>query len=209
MPEGDTIFRTARNLGRALTGKLITGFRSTFPLLTRFNDDTPLIGQTVDRIEARGKWLLIHFSGGGILTTHLLMNGRWHIYRHGERWQAPRFNMRIMIENSEYQAVGFRVPVARMHTAQSLARDPRISLVENDVLGAQFDADAALERMMARGDEAVADVLLSQSVLAGQPAVYVTVSVEGAGHGSASQTVILQVLGPDTRTASAVVAVSC
>jgi formamidopyrimidine-DNA glycosylase len=112
MPEGDTIFRTARNLGRALTGKPVIGFRSTFPLLTRFNDDTPLVGQTVDQVEARGKWLLIHFSGGGILTSHLLMNGRWHIYRQGERWQAPRFHMRIVIENSEYQAVGFRVPVA-------------------------------------------------------------------------------------------------
>jgi hypothetical protein len=50
---------------------------------------------------------------------------------------------------------------------------------------------------------------LSQSVLSGQRAVYVTVAVNGAGQGSASQTVTLQVLGPDTRAASAVVAVSC
>ena len=49
MPEGDTIFRTARALGRALRGKPVTGFRSTYPLLTRFNDDTPLAGQIVDR----------------------------------------------------------------------------------------------------------------------------------------------------------------
>jgi len=87
MPEGDTVFRTARNLGRALVGKPVIGFRSTYPLLTRFNDDHPIAGQTVDCVEARGKWLLIYFSGGGILTSHLLMNGRWHIYRHGERWQ--------------------------------------------------------------------------------------------------------------------------
>jgi hypothetical protein len=50
---------------------------------------------------------------------------------------------------------------------------------------------------------------LSQSVIAGQRAVYVTVAIEGTGHGSASQNVTLQVLGPDRRTASAVVAVSC
>ena len=42
MPEGDTIFRTARSLGRALAGKPVTVFRSTYPLLTRFNDDTPV-----------------------------------------------------------------------------------------------------------------------------------------------------------------------
>ena len=112
MPEGDTIFRTARSLGRALGGKPVTVFRSTYPLLARFNDDTPLAGQTVERVEARGKWLLIHFSGGGTLATHMLMSGSWHIYRHGERWQQPRFNMRIVIENSDYIAVGFRVPVA-------------------------------------------------------------------------------------------------
>jgi endonuclease-8 len=167
MPEGDTIFRTARNLGRALAGKPITGFRSTFPLLTRFDDDTPLAGQIVDRVEARGKWLLISFSGGGILASHLLMNGRWHIYRHGERWQLPRFYMRIVIENIDYQAVGFRVPVAEMHTTRSLARNTRIPHVENDLLNAEFDADAALIRLMARPEEAIADALLDQEVLAG------------------------------------------
>ena len=167
MPEGDTIFRTARNLGRALAGNPVIGFRSTYPWLTRFNDDTPLVGQTVDRVEARGKWLLIYFSGGGILTSHLLMNGRWHIYRQGQRWLLPRFHMRIVIENSEYQAVGFRVPVARMHTAQSLARDLHVVPAENDLLSANFDAAAALERLLARGNEAVADALLDQSILAG------------------------------------------
>ena len=101
MPEGDTIFRTARALGRALAGKPVTGFRSTFPLLTRFHEDTPLVGQLVESVESRGKWLLIHFSGGGTLASHLLMSGSWHIYRPGERWQQPRANMRIVIENSE------------------------------------------------------------------------------------------------------------
>jgi endonuclease VIII len=167
MPEGDTIFRTARNLGRALVGQQVTGFRSTYPLLTRFNDDTPLAGQTVDCVEARGKWMLMYFSGGGILASHLLMNGRWHIYRHGERWQLPRFQMRIVIENAHYQAVGFRVPVAEMHTARTLARNMRIPRVENDLLSADFDVNAALGRLMARPNDAIADVLLDQSVMAG------------------------------------------
>lgn len=167
MPEGDTIFRAARSLGRALGGKQIIGFRSTYPLLTRWNDDEPLCGQTVARVESRGKWLLIHFSGGATLATHLLMNGSWHIYRHGERWQQPRVNMRIVIENSEYMAVGFCVPVAEMHTAQSLARHRKIPQPESDVLSAAFDAAAAVERLMERGDEEIGNVLLDQRVLAG------------------------------------------
>lgn len=167
MPEGDTIFRTARALGRALAGKPITGFRSTFPLLSRFNDDTPLVGQTVESVEPRGKWMLIHFSGGGTMVTHLLMNGSWHIYRPGEPWQQPRGNMRIVIENSEYLAVGFCVPVARMHTALSLARDTKIPHPAVDVLSAEFDAEAAVRRVLAHTGEEIADVLLHQEVLAG------------------------------------------
>ena len=167
MPEGDTIFRTARNLGRALSGQPVTVFRSTYPLLTRFNDDTPITGQLVSSVEARGKWLLIHFSGGGTLATHMLMNGSWHIYRHGERWQQPRFNMRIVIENTQYIAVGFKVPVAEMHTAQSLARDRRFPAPAIDVLNPEFDSAEAALRIQAHSSEEIADVLLHQGVLAG------------------------------------------
>jgi endonuclease-8 len=167
MPEGDTIFRSARALGRALGGKTITGFRSTYPLLTRFHDDTPLTGQTVESVEARGKWLLIHFSGGGTLATHMLMSGSWHIYRPGELWQKPPRMARIVIENSEYHAIGFNVPVAEMHTAQSLARDRRFPASGNDLLRPDFDAEAAVQRILASGDEEIGDVLLNQRVLAG------------------------------------------
>ena len=167
MPEGDTIFRTARSMGRALGGKPVTVFRSTYPLLTRFNDDTPIPGQLVDRVEARGKWLLIRFSGGATLVTHMLMSGSWHIYRHGERWQQPRTNMRIVIENSDFVTVGFRVPVAEMHTAQSLMRDRRIPTPEIDVLSPEFNPAEALRRVQAHVNEEIGDVLLHQEVLAG------------------------------------------
>jgi hypothetical protein len=50
---------------------------------------------------------------------------------------------------------------------------------------------------------------LNQTVTAGQHAVDATIAVEGQGHGKAAQTVILEVLGPDTGTASAKVVLSC
>jgi hypothetical protein len=50
---------------------------------------------------------------------------------------------------------------------------------------------------------------LSQSVLAGQRDVYVTVTVQGQGHGSAFQTVTLQVLGPNPQSASMGVIIRC
>jgi endonuclease-8 len=167
MPEGDTIFRTARALGRALGGKPITAFRSTYPRLMHYNDDTPLAGQSVLQVESRGKWLLIHFSGGATLVTHMLMNGSWHIYLPGQPWQQPRINMRIVIETADYIAVGFRVPVAEMHTAESLRRDRRIPISAIDVLSESFDVTAAAGRLLAHREEAIADVLLNQNVLAG------------------------------------------
>jgi endonuclease VIII len=167
MPEGDTIFRTARALSRALVGRPITGFRSNYPLITRFHDDTPFTGQQVDRVESRGKWVLIYFSGGGILVTHMLMSGSWHIYRPGEPWQQPGRNMRIVLENSACQAVGFRVPVAQMHTASSLARDRRIPSPGGDVLNPTFDPVAVTKRLLACAHEEIGDVLLHQEVLAG------------------------------------------
>jgi endonuclease-8 len=167
MPEGDTIFRTARALGRALQGKPVTVFRSTYPMLTRFNDDTPLIGQTVETVDSRGKWLLVHFSGGGTLATHLLMSGSWHIYRHGERWQRPRDHMRILLENTDYVAVGFSVPVAKLLREKDLERLLRIPQAAIDVLSPEFDAAQVAVRLTACTGEEIGDVLLHQEVIAG------------------------------------------
>jgi len=167
MPEGDTIYRTARALGRALLGKPITRFTTEYPQIARANDQQPFVGQMIDRIDARGKWLLIYLSGGPILATHMLMSGSWHIYRPGERWQEPRSNARIMLETADFVAVAFRVPVARIYTVESLARDPQIPPAASDVLKTDFDAAAAVERLQSYADEEIAHVLLRQNVLAG------------------------------------------
>ena len=50
---------------------------------------------------------------------------------------------------------------------------------------------------------------LSQSVAAGRNTVDVTVAVQGSGRGSASRTVILQILGPDSRADSTSVNLRC
>jgi hypothetical protein len=50
---------------------------------------------------------------------------------------------------------------------------------------------------------------LTQTVIAGQKAVFVTVAVEGSGQGSAAQSVTLQVLGPDRKSAATAVVVKC
>ena len=79
MPEGDTIYRAARTLHRALAGHVVTGFDSVLPKLTRVDFDSGVAKRTVDKVEAQGKWMLMRFSGDLILLTHMLMSGSWHI----------------------------------------------------------------------------------------------------------------------------------
>ena len=176
MPEGDSIFRTARLLNRALGDRVVTGFETTLAPLARVNDDAPLVGRTVERVEARGKWCLIFFSGDLILLTHMRMSGSWHIYKTGERWQAPRSAMRVVITCGEVQAVGFNIPVAEFHTAQSLDRSEHVSQLGLDVLGGTFDIDKATRALREFGrvhpDAEIGNVLLNQHVIAGIGNIY-------------------------------------
>ena len=85
MPEGDTIFRTAATLQKALAGKIVTKFETALPKLDRVDDQTPLRGRTIERVVAAGKHLIIDFSGDLHLRSHMRMNGEWHIYRPDSR----------------------------------------------------------------------------------------------------------------------------
>ena len=97
MPEGDTIYRAARALQRALAGRVVTGFETALAKLARVEDEATLVGRVVEKVESRGKWLLIYFSGDLILLTHMLMSGSWHLYRVGERWRMGRGKMRVVV----------------------------------------------------------------------------------------------------------------
>ena len=176
MPEGDSIFRTARALNRVLGGRVVTKFETTLAPLARVNDDAPLAGRVVERVEARGKWCLIFFSGDLILLTHMRMSGSWHIYKTGERWQAPRSAMRVVITCGDVQAVGFSIPVAEFHTARSLERSAHLSELGLDVLGATYRVDEAARALREYGhahpDAEIGSVLLNQHVIAGIGNIY-------------------------------------
>src|SRR5690242_1848814 len=167
MPEGDTIFRTARTLQLAIGGQTVTRFETVLPKLARVDVDTPLAGRTVERVESAGKWLLMRFSGDLVLLTHMLMSGSWHIYRPGERWQRARQHMRIVIETARMVAVAFSVPVAEFHTEASLARRGGFNRLGPDLLAEDFDAEAAIRNLQTQSDVEIGVALLKQSVLAG------------------------------------------
>ena len=172
MPEGDTIFKAARTLNRALSGKRVTRFESMFPHLTRVHDDHPITGRTVENVRSSGKHMLMQFSGDVLLRTHMRMNGSWHIYRPGETWQRPRHAMRIIVGTDDFVAVGFDIPVAEMLSARDVLRHRELRRLGPDLLDDNFDAKEAARRIRERDASEIADVLLNQRVLAGIGNVY-------------------------------------
>jgi endonuclease-8 len=167
MPEGDTIFRAARTLHRALAGKVVTRFESVYPAVTRVADDHPIVGRTIESVAARGKHLLMTFSGDLLLHTHMRMNGSWHIYPAGARWQRPARDMRVVVGTADAVAVGFNVPIAELLTPGQLARHKELQALGPDLLDSVSNRDEILRRLREHARDAIGDALLNQRVVAG------------------------------------------
>jgi len=167
VPEGDTIFRAARTLHRALAGQTVTGFESVLPKLERVEIDSPITGRTIEKVEAIGKWTLIYFSGDLILLTHMLMSGSWHIYRPGEKWHRRRDDMRVIIRTEKILAAAFKVPIAEFHTADSLRRRRVFNQIGPSVLATEYNDAEILQRLRSRPESTVGEALLAQSLISG------------------------------------------
>jgi endonuclease-8 len=167
VPEGDTIFRAAAALHRALAGRAVTGFDTAFAPQSRVHDDTPITGRTIERCESVGKHLLIWFSGDLVLRTHMRMSGSWHLYRPGEQWQRPARAMRVRLDTDAWVAVAFDVPVAEFLRGRDVPRTSAIASLGPDLLSPAFNRAEGLRRLAAAGDRPIAEVLLHQRVVAG------------------------------------------
>lgn len=189
MPEGDTIARTAAGLQAALGGQVVTRFDTAYAHLARIDVDTPLAGRTIERCAAQGKHLLITFSGGLVLRSHLRMHGSWHLYQPGERWQRPARAMRIVIETATRVAVGFDVPDAEFIRDNDLLRTRALQRVGPDLLAPDVDVATVVARMAAERDRPLGQVLLDQRVAA------------GIGNVFRSEVLFLAGVHPETRVA--------
>jgi endonuclease VIII len=168
VPEGDTIFRAAAVLHKALAGKTVT--QCTSPLAGFA--DAKLEGQGIVNVEAQGKNLLIHFTDGRSIRTHLRMTGSWHLYRKGERWQRPERQSRLALEAGDLVAVCFNAPVVELLRPGGAARHKQLLALGPDLLKSDFDPEEAKRRMRERGDRPIGDVVMVQAALAGIGNVY-------------------------------------
>ena len=169
MPEGDTIHRAAASLRLGVGGETLRGFEAP-----RLWPPFPAPGETVGPIEARGKHLLIWFSGGLVLHSHMRMTGSWHQYRPGDRWQRPRRAVRAVIRTDRAVAVCFDAPVVEILDAPAVERHPGLRRLGPDLCLPDVDIDEAVARMarIPEPDATIAEALLDQRVSAGIGNVY-------------------------------------
>jgi endonuclease VIII len=183
MPEGDTVWNTARLLHGALAGQTLR--RSDFRVPSLATVD--LAGWRVRDCGCRGKHLLLRVEKPGGATTaggpramtlhsHLRMDGSWRIYSPGESWRGrPAHLIRVVLRTLSAVAVGYHlhdlalVPTEREETL--------IGHLGPDLLGQAdepggWDAVEAVRRLRARPDATIAEALLDQRCLAGLGNLY-------------------------------------
>lgn len=164
MPEGDTLFRTAATLQRWLAGRTVTAAATTVDRLPA----AKLVGQTVERVEALGKHLLIRLDSGQVLHSHMKMTGSWHVYRSGERWRRPRSQARLTLGCGDRLAVCFNAPVVELLQPRAEEVHPALAGLGPDVLHDPLDLDAICRRARGRPPHTpLGELLLDQRVAAG------------------------------------------
>lgn len=186
MPEGDTVFRTARRLDEALTGAEVTRFDLRVPRFATLD----LTGQTVHGVIPRGKHLLMRI-GESTVHSHLRMDGAWFVYRAGERWKHPAFKVRAIVGTADWEAVG--VDIAEVEVVPTREEDQLVGYLGPDPLAADWDPAEAARRVSADtrsihvalldqrnvagfGNEYAAELLFLRGILPTTPAPQVDVA---------------------------------
>lgn len=167
MPEGDTIFRTARTLQIALAGRVVSRFDTYLAQLAVIDRRGAIAGRTILGATSRGKHLLIELSGELFLRTHMRMHGSWHLYRPGERWRASPRDARIVISTDEWMAIAFLVVEAEFLTRAEVERHPRLSALGPDVLAPDVDLAEVRRRIRETPARHIAEAILCQQSVAG------------------------------------------
>jgi endonuclease VIII len=163
VPEGDTVWLTARRLHRALAQRQLTVSDFRVPALATLD----LRGRTVAEVVARGKHILVRLDDDLTLHSHLRMDGSWYISRTSAPAprRHPQHMIRALLGNAEWLATGYRI-----HDLALVRRAAESELVGHlgpDLLGSDWDAERAVANLRARPQVPVGEALLDQRNLAG------------------------------------------
>jgi endonuclease-8 len=164
VPEGDTVWQTARRLD-VLTGQVLTASDFRIPSLAT----TDLTGRRVLETVSRGKHLLTRLEGGMTLHSHLKMEGGWDVLAAGARWRRPGHEARAVLRTDMTEAVGFSVLLDLVPTPGESAV---VGHLGPDLLGPGWDPAEAVRRLQRLPHVPVGEALLDQRNLAGIGNVY-------------------------------------
>jgi endonuclease-8 len=166
VPEGDTVWNTARAVGKAITGERIVRGDFRVPQLA----GADIAGWRVVESASRGKHLLLRLTDTGdqpyTLHSHLRMDGSWRAFAPGERWRGgPTHQIRVVLHTTPAVVVGHHLhELALVPTAD----EPHlVGHLGPDLLGADWDPVEAVRRLASQPERAIADALLDQRNLAG------------------------------------------
>jgi endonuclease-8 len=156
VPEGDSLNRTARRL-QVLVGERVE-VETPHPRAAVKGLAERLDGRRLERVEAVGKNLLLHFEDGLVLRSHLRMKGRWRVERRGaERSGKPW----LVLRGGEHEAVLWNGSVLELVGARGA---PRLG---PDILGEPPDYATMLARLRSDSGREVGDALLDQGLVSG------------------------------------------
>jgi endonuclease-8 len=163
VPEGDTVWRAARLLDRALAGRELTASDFRVPQLATVD----LAGATVLGTSSRGKHLLTRIDAERpwTLHTHLKMEGAWQAYAVGQKWRRPVSEARVVLTAGDHVAVGFTLGIVELLPRQAEAS--AVGHLGPDLLGDDWDEDEALRRLGEDPSRPIHEALLDQTCLAG------------------------------------------
>jgi endonuclease-8 len=161
VPEGDTVHQAAARLHQALAGQRLVASDFRVPAIATAD----LAGQQVREVVARGKHLLLRTDAGLTLHSHLKMEGAWHLYRPGERWRGPGWQVRAVLRTPEWVAVGFRLGLCEL--LPTAEERQVVGHLGPDVLGPDWDPAEAARRLRAEAARPIGSALLDQRNLAG------------------------------------------
>ena len=165
VPEGDVVWRTARQLDRALAGRVLT--RSDFRV-PRFAA-ADLTGSAVTAAVSRGKHLLIRTDGGRTVHSHLRMDGSWRIRPAGGPPPGDH-RVRLVLANEAWQAVGYLLAMVQVISSEN--EDLVVGHLGPDLLGPDWDSAEAVRRLRRDPARPIGEALLDQRNLAGIGNVY-------------------------------------
>ncbi|MFJ9247395.1 Fpg/Nei family DNA glycosylase [Streptomyces sp. NPDC101776] len=168
MPEGDTVWQSAKRLHTALAGKVLT--RSDLRVPKYATAD--LTGRTVLDVTPRGKHLLTRIEGGLTLHSHLRMDGTWRVYANGQRWSGggPAHQIRVILGTADRTAVGYRLPVLEL--LRTTEEHRAMGHLGPDLLGPDWNPERALANLLAGPARPLGEALLDQRNLAGIGNIY-------------------------------------